>query len=178
MTRIKPVDIDSADAEVTNLYVLVRKKMGTIPNLISTMANSPSVAHAYLGLNQSLSTGKLSSKLREQIALLVGQSNGCDYCLAAHTALGAGAGLNATEITNARQGKSDDARVNAALEFSRQLVLTRGAVCDDDIARLRDTEFTDGEIIEIVANVVVNIFTNYINLVASTEVDFPAAPAL
>ena len=142
------------------------------------MANSPAVANAYLGYSQTLATGSLSPRLREKIALLTGQENGCEYCVAAHTVLGKGAGLSQEETRHARKGISDDVKERAALEFAGRVLSERGKVSDADVEKVRNAGYTDGEINEIVANVVLNILTNYSNLVAGTELDFPAAPEL
>lgn len=105
MPRIHPVNRNTADSKTTNLLGSVEKKMGQVPNIIATMATSPAVAQAYLGFSQSLSTGQLSARLREQIALVVGETNNCEYCLAAHTALGKGAGLTEGETCDARRAE-------------------------------------------------------------------------
>lgn len=178
MPRIQPVDKDSTDPATAELLGAVQKKMGTVPNIIATMANSPAVAKAYLGFSQSLSTGSLPARLREQIALVVGETNGCHYCVAAHTALGKGAGLTEGETCDARRAVASDGQEQAALEFARKIVSDRGNVSDDDVQKVRQAGYTDGEVAEIVANVALNIFTNYFNHVARTEVDFPAAPEL
>ena len=57
--------------------------------------------------------------------------------------------------------------------FARTLVHQRGWVGDEDIARLRRVRYGDDEIAEIVANVAVNLFSNYFTHVADTVVDFP-----
>ena len=36
---------------------------------------------------------------------------------------------------------------------------------------------TTGEVVEIIANTVLNVFTNYLNQVAETEIDFPVVRA-
>ncbi|QEG36893.1 carboxymuconolactone decarboxylase family protein [Bythopirellula goksoeyrii] len=178
MARIQPVNKDAADTTQQHILDTVKKKMGMVPNLIATMANSPAVANAYLGFSQQLSTGALSPRLREQIALAVGEVNSCDYCLAAHTALGKGAGLSESETCDARRAEAKDDAERFALEFAQKVVRDRGVVSDDDLQQVREAGYTDGEIAEIVANVALNIFTNYFNHVAGTEVDFPAAPVM
>ena len=178
MPRIQPIDKNSTDTSTAELLGAVQKKMGTIPNIIATMANSPAVAKAYLGFSQSLSTGSLPARLREQIALVVGETNGCNYCVAAHTALGKAAGLTEEETCDARHAVAGNGHDQAALEFARKIVSDRGNVSDDDVQKARQAGYTDGEVAEIVANVALNIFTNYFNHVAGTEVDFPAAPEL
>jgi AhpD family alkylhydroperoxidase len=142
------------------------------------MSHSSSVAKAYLGFSQALSTGTLPPRLREQLALVVGETNGCEYCLAAHTALGKRAGLTEEETCDARRATSQNEKEHLALAFARKIVQNRGVVDDADVEQLRQARYTDGEIAEIVANVALNIFTNYFNQVAGTELDFPAAPSL
>lgn len=178
MARIQPVGEEAADAPTRELLSSVKRKMGQVPNLISTMANSPAVAKAYLGFSQALSAGTLSARLREQIALAVGETNGCGYCVAAHTVLGKGAGLTEQETCDARRAASRDEKERIALDFAQKVVQDRGVVGDVDVERLRGAGYTEGEIAEIVANVALNLFTNYFNHVAGTEVDFPQAPAL
>ena len=178
MPRLQPVTQETATPQTAEVLEAVKKKLGTVPNIIATMANSPAVAQAYLSFSQSLTTGSLCARLREQIALAVGETNGCDYCIAAHTTLGKGVGLSEQETCDARRCAASDSREQAALEFARKIVTERAIVCDQDVQQVRDAGYTDGEIAEIVANVALNIFTNYFNHVAGTEVDFPKVPAL
>jgi uncharacterized peroxidase-related enzyme len=178
MPRIKPVDQNTADPATVELLNSVKKSMGTVPNLIATMASSPAVARAYLGFAQALSGGTLPRRLREEIALVVGEANACGYCVAAHTALARKAGLTEQQTKDARRATSGDEKERAALVFARKVVQDRGRVADADVDMLRRAGYTEGEIGEIVANVALSIFTNYFNHVAATEVDFPAAPSL
>lgn len=178
MPRIQPVRLETADPKTAELLNGVKKKLGVVPNLVSTMARSPAVANAYLGFSQALAGGSLPAGLREQIALTVGQANECGYCIAAHCAIGQKAGLTESDVTQARRGTATNAKAQAALAFARMLVDQRGRVTDADLDRVRSAGYNDGEVNEIVANVTLNIFTNYFNHVAETEIDFPAAPNL
>jgi uncharacterized peroxidase-related enzyme len=178
MPRINPVNITASNKETAEILEAVRKKMGTVPNLISTMANSPAVAKAYLGFSQALASGALPPRLREQLALVVGETNSCGYCVAAHTALGKGVGLSEPETCDARRAVSGNSKEQAALEFARKVVQQRGVIGDSEVETLLQAGYTDGEICEIVAHVAMNIFTNYFNHIAGTEVDFPSASKL
>ncbi|MEM0927206.1 MAG: carboxymuconolactone decarboxylase family protein, partial [Planctomycetota bacterium] len=126
----------------------------------------------------ALGEGELPAKTREQIALTVGQANECEYCLSAHSAIGKMVGLSTEQIRDARMGTAPDAKTEAILWVSSKLVEKRGLLSDDDLAAVRDAGVTDGEIAEVVANTALNLFTNYFNHVAQTEVDFPIAEAL
>ena len=178
MPRIQPIAIDDASETAATVLKGVSKKLGSVPNLFSTMAHSATTLQAYLDFSQRLASGTLKPRLREQISLVVGEANHCDYCVAAHTALGKGAGLSVEETVAARQGDATDSKEQAAITFAKQIVDKKGFVDDEDLRAVREAGFSEGEITEIVSNVALNIFTNYFNHVAQTEVDFPAVPEL
>lgn len=178
MQRITAIDPETASGKVKDLLNTVQRSLGITPNIVRTMAQSPAVLDAYLAFGAALSKGLLSARLREQIALVVGETNGCDYCLAAHTAIGKKVGLSEDALIESRRANARDSRDRAALQFARNVVRAHGEVRDQDVDHLRTLGFTDGEIAEIVANVAINLFTNYFNHVARTEVDFPAVPVL
>lgn len=178
MQRINAIETAVAAPAARSLLQGVQRKLGMTPNLMRTMAQSPAVLEAYLGFSGSLGKSSLSPKLREQIALTVGEVNACEYCLAAHTALGKMAGLGDEEIADSRRGTSPDRKTEAVLQFARQIVTARGRVSDADVRAVRAAGVNDAEISEIVASVALNIFTNYFNHVAGTEVDFPEVESL
>jgi uncharacterized peroxidase-related enzyme len=173
MTRLEAVETKQADPKAQALLEGVQKKLGMTPNLMRTMAHSPAVLEAYLGFSNSLGQSSLSPKLREQIALAVGEVNRCQYCLAAHSALGKMVGLGDEEIADSRRGVSPDRKTEAVLCFARKMVTERGWVSDNDVESVRAAGVNNAEIAEIIANVALNLFTNYFNHVAGTEVDFP-----
>ncbi len=178
MSRLKTIDSKDPKGKARELLAGVQAKFGLTPNLMRTMVNSPSVLEAYLGLVEALKKGVLSSKLREGIALVVAEINGCEYCLAAHSATGKMAGLSEEELLDSRRGVSPDGKVDAALTFARLVVEGRGHVTNSDLTRLREAGYGDAEIAEIVANVAANIFSNYFDHVAQPECDFHKVDAL
>jgi uncharacterized peroxidase-related enzyme len=173
MARIQAISYEETTERVKELLTGVRQTLGITPNMMKTMAQSPAVLEAYLNFSASLGSGSLDAKLREQIALVSAEVNGCGYCAAAHTAIGKMTGLGEDAILAARKGHSIDARVNAALQFASNVIVNRGEVSDADLQAVRDWGFSDGEISEIIASIALNIFTNYFNLIAKTEIDFP-----
>ena len=175
MARIHQVAPESATGKAKELLDAVQGKLGLVPNLTRAMANSPAVLEGYLGLSGALGKGRLSAKNREQIALAVGQANLCDYCLAAHSAIGKMVGLTPEQILDSRRGTAVDPKSDAVIRFARKVVDERGRVNDTDIADVRAAGLNDGAIAEVVANVALNIFTNYFNHVAETDIDFPRA---
>ncbi|TPQ52013.1 peroxidase [Prosthecomicrobium hirschii] len=178
MNAITALDPQSADGKVADLLGAVAKSLGSVPNLFRVAAQSPASLEGLLALSSALRTGRLSGRTREALALTVAELNGCDYCLSAHTLLGKGAGLSDADIEAARQGRSADTERQAALDLAAAVVRMRGRVADADLARARQAGLDDGQIVEIVAQVVLNTFTNYLNLVARTEIDFPVVKTL
>ena len=174
MPRIQPIDIDQAEGKAKTLLEGVNKALGMTPNLMRTLAQSPAVLEAFLGFGKGLGTGGLSPKLREQIAITVARINGCDYCLAGHSAFGKKVGLDDGELRANMNAESGDAKVKAALQFAKAIVDEKGWVTDEQYEAVRTAGFGHGEILEILAVVAINTFTNYVNHLAQTEVDFPA----
>ena len=177
MTTFVPVDPTQAAGRARVLLDAVQAKLKMTPNMTRHMAQSPAVLEGYLGFAGALAGGALAAPLREQIALATAQENGCDYCLSAHSLMGKGAGLTAADIAGARAGTALDSKAQAALRFVRALIAAQGNPAGEEVTMLRTAGFGDGEIGEIVANVALNIFTNYFNNVVRPVVDFPVVTA-
>jgi uncharacterized peroxidase-related enzyme len=173
MARISPVTRDQATGSLAATLDQVKAKIGVVPNLFGTFAQSPAVLNAYLGFSDALAHGKLKAYQREAIALAVGQANKCQYCLSAHTLLGKGAGLSAEAIQAARDGFSEDPQTNALVKLAVGIVNQRGVLSDQDIQTAKNNGVDDGLIIEVIAQVALNTLTNYTNHIAATEIDFP-----
>ena len=178
MPRLPKISPDEATGRTAQLYNAVNRKLGRVPNLMQTMGNSAATLEGYLNLNTAIQTGELSPADRERIALAVAEANQCEYCLAAHSALGKLTGLNADQVTESRRGTAANQRVDALLQFTRNVLKARGKIRDDDLQSFLQAGYTDGQATEVIANIAVNVFTNYLNNVAGTELDFPPAPTL
>ena len=174
MPNIQKVDETKIDATTQATLDGVKAKLGMVPNLFSTFANSPAVLDGYLKFSESLSQGQLSARQRELIALAVGQENQCQYCLSAHTAIGKGAGLSDQDITLAREGKAADNFDNMIVKFAVEIVKSRATINSDQLEALRSVGVNDSLIMEVIGNVALNLLTNYTNHIAATEIDFPA----
>jgi uncharacterized peroxidase-related enzyme len=173
MTRLQVVDPSTATGKAKDLLDAVKAKLGLVPNMTKVMATSPEVLEAYVGFSGALAAGHLDPKIREQIALVTAQQNHCDYCLSAHTAIGKVVGLRPEQILESREGKGNSERATAALTFAKRVLDTRGHVSEPDLSALRAAGFSDGEIAEIIAHVALNVFTNYFNVAADVDIDFP-----
>ena len=176
MSRVPLIDPATADGAVATQLSRINGVFGTVPNMFRAVANSPAALQSMWGAFGAFATGSLGAALTEQIAVAVADRNRCRYCLAAHTALGANAGLGHAELTAAQQARADDPRTQGLLEFVVALVEQRGDVDGQSIERLRELGWSDGQIVETIAQVALNLFTNYINIALDVPVDFPEVP--
>jgi len=173
MARIQPLEIENAPEKSRPLLEAVQKKVGFAPNLYRSLAHAPSALEGFLGFGQALNGGTLPAKLREQIALAIAGANTCDYCASAHTAIGSNLGLDQDELTANLRGESDDPATQTALQFALEVNAREGFVTDEQVQSLRDIGYTEGQVVEVFAQTIVNIFTNYFNHLAQTDIDFP-----
>ncbi|MGE0645306.1 MAG: carboxymuconolactone decarboxylase family protein [Nitrospira sp.] len=173
MTRIAQLDPLTTTGPAKTLFEGVQKKLGVVPNLIRVLGNAPAALQGYLGFSATLADGSFSPKLREQIALTVAETNHCTYCLSAHSFIGGKLGLTQQDLADARMAAAVDPRTDAILKLAQRVVVQRGELGDEGVTAARRAGLTDGEIVETVANVALNIFSNYINHLAGTVIDFP-----
>jgi len=174
MNRVPLVERNATTTDRKALLDSIHGAFGATPNMFRAVANSPAALKSMWSSFGALGAGVIAPKLGEQIAVAVADRNSCDYCLAAHTALGRKAGASAEEMQHAQAGESTDAKTQAALRFALKLVNERGQVGDADVRALRTVGFGDEEIVEILAHVALNLFTNYVNVAFAVPVDFPA----
>lgn len=173
MNRITQLDPETATGPVKQLFDGLQHKLGVVPNLFRVLGNSPTALKGYISLNAALSGGSFDAKLREQIALAIAESNQCGYCLSAHSFIGRQLGLAEEDIADARHANAANGRSAAILKLARSVVVQRGELGEAGLEEARSAGLTDGDIIETVANVALNIFSNYINHIAQTIIDFP-----
>jgi uncharacterized peroxidase-related enzyme len=174
MNRLPIPTVESAPAASAPLLAAVKQQIGMVPNLMKVLAHSPSGLGAYLGFSAATAGGDLDAAARERIALTVAEANGCEYCLSAHTYLGKHvAKLGSDELDAARDARSADPKLQALLQFTLAVTEQRGNVDDAELARFFAAGYGPDAVVEVVANVAVNVFTNYLNNIATTTVDFP-----
>ncbi len=171
-----PIPATIADAPAASRAMLeaVNKQVGFVPNLFRLVSLSPAALEGYLGLSAALAKGALPAKTRERIALAVAEVNGCDYCLSAHTHLAkAVAKLDDSEIAANRRGHSNDPKADAAVAFAAKVARERGHVGEAALQAVKLAGYDDAQVIEIVLHVALNTWTNSVNSVAATDIDFP-----
>ena len=173
MSRVPLIQSSDTTGERQALLGQIHAAFGATPNMFRAVANSTAALKSIWGAFGALGNGVIPAKLGEQIAVAIANRNACEYCLSAHTALGRKAGASSQEMTAAQGGESDDPKTAAALRFALSVVEGRGQIADTDVEQLRGAGFNDEEIVEILAHVALNLFTNYINVAFAVPVDFP-----
>src|SRR6267378_2672963 len=166
MLRLTAIQTNGATSE------LKRLRLKEEPNFFHLLANSPASLRAYLRADAALVRGQLTPRQRQQVALAVAEINGSSYSLSAHYDTGKSLGLTHQEMQLARNAAAVDPKADTMLRFTRAVVLQRGDISDEDFQALGKAGFTDAQIIEIVANIALNIFSNYFSSMARTEMDF------
>ncbi|MEN0019701.1 MAG: carboxymuconolactone decarboxylase family protein [Planctomycetota bacterium] len=177
MPRLTAIDPATATGKAKEIFdgPLAGKHL----NIFKSMANSPATLQAYLALAGALGDSVLSDKEREIIQLAVGQANNCEYCVAAHTAIGKGAGLTDDQALGARRGTVDgDAKLDALAKFALAIHEKKGFVSNEDLSTFKAAGYDDAAVADTVTTYALAVFTNYFNHVNETEIDLPAAPAL
>jgi len=172
---LKPEHVPADSKPTLDVFA---KNIGFTPNMMAAFAHSPIAFNAWAALLGSLSKA-LDVKTRDSIGLAVSEVNGCNYCLAVHSFTAEHmAKLSPDEIILARQGRANDPKRDAAVQFARKVIETRGHVSDADVEAVRGAGFTEANVMEIIALVAMYSLTNFFNNVFDPEKDFPAvAPA-
>ena len=175
MQRLNSINPETAQGKTKQLLDTVNRAFGLIPNTAKVMANSPAVLESFLAFSAAMGDAQISAKLHNQVKLNTSENNECEYCTSILSAVAPSAGLSPVDVLAGRTGLSEDVRDKAALTFAHDVLESRGKVSNDQLAAIRAAGFSDAEIVEVVASVVLGCFTNFLNNVADTELDIPAA---
>jgi uncharacterized peroxidase-related enzyme len=173
MKYLSKVDYENADPAAKEIFDMLKKKIGRVPNVYASMANSPTALKALLSFKQALSGGVLSAQEAEAVSLVCAEVNQCDYCLAAHTAIAKMAGIPAEDAKELRKGRSSDAKIDVLVKLAGEIVRTQGHPSEEKLKAFYKAGYNDAALAEVIANVAFNIFTNYFNHIADPEIDFP-----
>lgn len=177
MPVVSPLDPSAATGKTKELLDGLERRVGRIPNMLRLMAHAPSVLHGYLDFTSAVQETALPASLRNQLALAVAEATGSGYFIALAEAFARRDGIGADDIAAARRAEARDPRAAAALRYAVKLVQGHGHVSPDEVRRLRQAGFSDQELVEIVALVLLNVFRGHFNLVLGTEADAPPAGA-
>jgi uncharacterized peroxidase-related enzyme len=176
MSRIAIPPIEAATGATAEIYAQIKKSIGGVPNTLAFLgALTPAGLKAFLNADGILGAGSLGKKDLETIRLVVSEIAGCDYCVAAHTAIGKMAGLAPETMKQVRAGEATgDAKRDALVRFVRTIVTTTGTLSQDAFDAIKAAGYTDENLAEISLAVGLMVVTNTFNRINDTVVDFPA----
>ena len=178
MKILKAITNEQAQEQTQEIFNNIKQKIGRVPNLYAAMGNSPQLLGGFLAFEASLKQGTFSNKENEAIALAVSQSNGCNYCLAAHSAMGKMAGYSENEVVEIRKGTVVDPKLNALTTLAKELTEKRGKGSSEAINNFLEAGFTQQSLAELIGMVAVRSITNYIFSNGDFEIDFPEAKSI
>lgn len=178
MSRLNTVTLENAGSPAKEMLTAVKEKYGMVPNFLRGVANSAPALQSVLGLIAPLENFSLDAQEREVVALTANQFNGCDYCLAGHTALAKMAGFSEEETVNIRRGKPSKVKHKALVDFTRAMLEAKGNISAEHLYMFLDAGYNDGSVAEVVALIAYKTFSNYFNNANLTDLDFPPAPSI
>ena len=175
MNRLHTVNVAEAGEEASPLFSAIRQAMGKVPNAYTTVgSNAPAVLGQVLQGSAVLKKGTLGARRIEAINLAVSEATQCDYCVAAHTMAAKAAGYSLEQTRKLRAGTYDeDANIDALVRFAASLVKTSGTLPAEAVEGLQAAGYDDRQIIEAIYAISAILFTNMVNRVNDTPLDFP-----
>ena len=175
MRVLKALKSEQVNDSTKAIFSNIKKKIGRVPNLYAAMGNSPQLLNGFLAFEATLKQGAFSAKENEAIALAVSQANQCNYCLAAHSAIGKMLGYTKNEVLDIRKGNSTNPKLNALLTLTTELTEQRGKASQEAINNFLAIGYTAQALAELIGFVAVRSITNYIYSNGDFEIDFPKA---
>jgi uncharacterized peroxidase-related enzyme len=175
MSRLTAINPEAATGAAAELFAKIKKAAGRVPNAYATVGtHSPAALGAILGVEAVLASSSLAKADIEIIKLAVSEVAGCDYCIAAHTLMGKFAGLSPEVMKEVRAGTATgDAKRDALVRFVRTLVQTHGTVAAEELDVVRAAGCSEQQVIEVALAIASITFTNLVNRVNDTTLDFP-----
>ncbi|MBI3727498.1 MAG: carboxymuconolactone decarboxylase family protein [Burkholderiales bacterium] len=173
MSQVQLINLTETSGTRHAILNDINTAFGVTPNMFRAVANSTAALNSMWSAFAALGNGVIPAKLGEQIAVAIANLNQCEYCLAAHTVLGQKAGASSAEMAAAQSGNSHDTKTDAALKFALKVVRQRAQISKEDVEALRLQGYDDEHIVEIMAHVALNLYTNYINVALDVPLDFP-----
>jgi len=178
MNKLNAVTNNTASEKSKILFGGIKNSIGILPNIYAVIGNSAVALESYLTFSELLKNCSFNAKEQEAIFLAVSESNGCNYCVSAHTALARMNGFSEEETLELRAGTIKDIRYNVLTNLAKSIVENRGRADEKLIDAFYEMGFKSDALVELVALVIEKSFTNYIGRLAKPEIDFPIAKTI
>lgn len=168
-----PLTMQDAPAASRDLLDQARKYFGFIPNLLASMAHSPSALRAYLNTNLCFQHGTLTPAEQQIVLFTASRENKCNYCAASHSALArfftdvTGEAIAAIESGQ----KLLDPRLDALVNLTSELVLRRGYAAQQVVDAFLESGYSKDKLLEVLIGVGLKTVSNYFDHISAIEID-------
>jgi alkylhydroperoxidase family enzyme len=176
MVAMQLADTSKLTGKAQELLSQFDKSMGLTPNILKQMANSPAALEAFLAAREILSNGVLSPKMRALVGILIAETYSCEYLLAARCEMARKAGISEEDLKLARRQTSTDPKEDVGLNFVRNVILRHADISPANLAEVKEAGYSDGEIVELIAQTSINLWAYYLIQIAQPALDFPKLP--
>lgn len=164
MARIKPLTKGEAAQETREIFEMIEKQFGMVPNLFATIAHYPKALKPIIELYQAIAKeSTIEPKLQELANLEVSRINCCNYCLTQHSQMAKTCGLSDEELSTlkAADTKGFSEKEIAVIEYARQVSKNAEEVPEDLFKRLR-SYFNDSQIVNLTLIIgLMNVFNRF-----------------
>jgi len=165
-------DSSTAPEGARDFIAGVEKKMGFVPSLYAVFAENPAVLTAYTQLADQLGKTGLSPLEQQIVTITASVENECHFCVAAHTTISEGQGLDLSVIDAVREDRAiADPKLEALRLFSKKVVIDRGFVSDTDVDTFLAAGYDRSAVLAVILGVALKVISNYTNHVAETPVN-------
>lgn len=173
MTRLIIQTIESAVEASTEMMKSVKTANGFVPNLVGILANAPTALETYRTVGSINSRSSLTPIEREIVQITTAVTNGCEFCIAGHSAISAKVVKMPENILQAvRNGTTiSDAKLDALAQFTRLVIATKGNITDAQLEVFFNTGFTQQNVLDVLVGISVATLTNYANNIAKTPIN-------
>ncbi len=173
MKRLDVLTPDNAPEKSKAIFADLKKKYGMIPNIYAVAGHSPQALEGELFFADKIAEGVFSNEEIQTIYLAASEANRCGYCLSAHTGALKMAGKSDAEVMELRRGNSDNNKLQVLSRLTQAIVHTRGLPDEHLVDAFFDAGYPNAALVELLGLVAIKTFTNYLNHLTDTPIDFP-----
>jgi uncharacterized peroxidase-related enzyme len=174
ITDLAFLSIQDASPEAAELLERTRKNLGSVPTMYAAMANSPGLLATYLdGYRRFRSGSGFTPAEQEVVFLTISRVNSCEYCMAAHSHIGAHFSKTPSQVINAIRDDEPipDPKLSALAAFTRSLLDTAGRPSVAEVEAFRSAGYSEPQMLEVVLAIAVKTLSNWTNHLFATPVD-------
>jgi AhpD family alkylhydroperoxidase len=176
MTAFPIHTIDTAPEGSRATLAHVKEALGMIPNLAAGMAESPTLVRAFFAVRDIYAQGTLSASDIQVLSLTNAYENGCEWCMAFHSAGAVRDGVPKDAIEDLRAGRAPrEPRLAALSNLSRAMVRNRGKV-ERELSAFYAAGFTRAQALEVVLGVGFSVMANFSGHLVHAPLGMPFEP--